>query len=164
MKMPEIVICNTSPLFYLHRIGVIELLEKLYKEIIIPYGVVQELEEGREVGEDVPDLNKYLWIRVKKVVIPSYLKIICDLGRGETEVISLAIESKDPLLIIDDKIARQIARLQGLKITGTAGVLLKAKERGFIGEIKPLLTRLKDAGFYITDSLTNSILRLAHES
>jgi predicted nucleic acid-binding protein len=130
--MHRTVIVNTSPLFYLHRLGYFNLLEKLYGEIVIPVAVVAELEEGEQSGEDVPKIVKYNWIKIKKVTIPSFIKMIPDLGRGEAEVLALGCEEFDPLLIIDDTLGRKIAKLQSFKITGTAGVLLRSKKEGYI--------------------------------
>lgn len=41
--MPEIIIVNTSPLFYLHRLGLLEVLNKLYANIIVPEAVKKGL-------------------------------------------------------------------------------------------------------------------------
>ncbi len=60
--MHKIVIVNTSPLFYLHRLGYFHLLEKLYDQIIIPHAVIAELEEGDKHGEDVPKIRDFNWI------------------------------------------------------------------------------------------------------
>lgn len=68
--MPEPVISNTSPIFYLHRLGLLDLLEKLYGEIIIPNAVLEELEEGKKSGEDVPDVRKISRIRSKAYLYP----------------------------------------------------------------------------------------------
>jgi len=57
--MPRIIVSNTSPIFYLHRAGYLELLRQLYGEIIVPHAVIEELREGRRQGEDVPDIGKY---------------------------------------------------------------------------------------------------------
>jgi len=57
--MPEITIVNTSPLFYLHRLGLLELLNKLYGHITVPEAVEKELKEGQAQGEDVPQLENY---------------------------------------------------------------------------------------------------------
>jgi len=100
---------------------------------------------------------------MKEVAVPSYIKIITDLGQGEAEVLALACEEKDPLVIMDDALARRIARLHGLKLTGTAGVLLKAKAKNHITEIKPFLNKLKDVNFFITNNLINEILKIAGE-
>lgn len=163
MKTHRTVIVNTSPLFYLHRLDCLDCLEKLYGEIIIPEAVMLELEEGRKVGEDVPDIADCQWIKVEKVTIPAFIKIISDLGSGEAEVMALGCEEKEPLLIIDDSLARRIAKLQAFKFTGTAGVLLKARKKGYITEIKPLIERLREVGFYLSDRLIADILKMAEE-
>ena len=69
----------------------------------------------------------------------------------------------DILSLIDDKLARDIAKLQDLEFTGTAGILLKSKKKGYLAEIKPILERLKEAGFFIRGKLFRNILRLADE-
>jgi predicted nucleic acid-binding protein len=56
--MPDIVIPDTSPLYYLHRAGALELLRKLYGKVTVPRAVIKELGEGKKQGEDVPDLKK----------------------------------------------------------------------------------------------------------
>ncbi len=72
--MHRIVIVNTSPLFYLHRLGYLNVLEKLYGEIVVPDAVVAELEEGEMVGKDVPIVSGYNWIKVKKAAYLHLLK------------------------------------------------------------------------------------------
>ena len=61
--MPEVVISNTSPIFYLHRLRLLDLLQELYQKIIVPKAVVAELETGRRQGEDVPEIDNYLTAR-----------------------------------------------------------------------------------------------------
>lgn len=162
--MHNIVIVNTSPIFYLYRLGHLNILEKLYGEIVIPESVFNELEEGRRIGEDVPDISTYNWISVKAVAIPDFIKVISDLGRGEAEVLALGCEEKEPLLIIDDGLARKTANLKGFRLTGTAGILLKAKRENHIREIKSLLDRLKDINFYLSDKLIAEIIKIAGET
>ncbi|MCP4130010.1 MAG: DUF3368 domain-containing protein [bacterium] len=161
--MPDVVIINTSPLFYLHRTGLLHLLEKLYSEITIPGAVVSELYEGGKKGDDVPLIENYEWIRVENIAIPSFIQIIPDLGKGEAEVIALGIDNANPLLVLDDALARKIAMLNNFTITGTVGILLKAKEKNYIPEIKPVLEELKKCGFYITEKLVADILKIANE-
>jgi predicted nucleic acid-binding protein len=62
--MPEMIIVNTSPIFYLHRLGLLEMLNKLYGDITIPEAVRNELEKGHVQGEDVPQLENYPWIQI----------------------------------------------------------------------------------------------------
>lgn len=161
--MPEVVIVDTSPIYYLHRLGCLEILKKIYGRIIIPRAVLNEIGAGKIAGEDVPVIEAYDWISVKDVNIPAFIKMITDLGQGEAEALALACVEKEPLLIIDDALARRIAKLHELRFTGTAGVLLKAKSDNHIIEIKPLMCKLKDAGFYLTDNLLSDILKIAKE-
>lgn len=162
--MHKIVISNTSPIFYLNRLGYLELMERLYNEIVIPYAVLEELGEGKKTGEDVPEISKYKWIKVRHISVPSHIKIIPDLGKGEAEALALALEEKQHLLIIDDTLARRIAKLHSLKFTGTAGILLKAKKKGLINEVRPILSRLKDVGFFLGENVVADILKLSGEA
>ncbi len=157
------IIVNTSPLFYLHRLGRFDIFQKLYREITVPEAVAMELNIGRKVGKDVPQLGKYKWIKIEKASIPGFIKLISDLGPGEAEVLALGCESKNSLVVIDDLLARKIARLQELRFTGTAGLLLRAKKKKHIPEIAPLLHRLKGMGFYLSNTLINEMLRISGE-
>ena len=161
--MPEVVISNTSPIFYLHRLRLLDLLQKLYQEIMVPKAVVAELEAGRRQGEDVPELDNYEWIKIRAIRSPQILGLSTDFGPGETEVLALALEESDSLVIIDEKLARKIARLRGLRVTGTAGVLLKAKQEGHILAVKPFLDRLQEIHFHLSDNVRTLILSIAEE-
>ena len=161
--MPEVVISNTSPIFYLHRLRLLDLLQELYQKIIIPKAVVAELETGRRQGEDVPEIDNYEWIETRAIRSPQILGLSTDFGSGEAEVLALALEESDSLVIIDEKLARKIARLRGLRVTGTAGVLLKAKQEGHIRAVKPFLDRLQEIHFYLSDNVRTLILSKAEE-
>lgn len=63
--MPDLAISNTSPLFYLHRLRQIDLLRRLYGQIVVPEGVRDELHVGRVRGEDAPEIAEYEWIEVR---------------------------------------------------------------------------------------------------
>ena len=161
--MPEIVISNTSPIFYLHRLRRLDLLQKLYQKIIVPQTVVAELEAGHRQGEDVPKIDNYEWIEIRSIQSPQILGLSTDFGPGETEVLALALEEWESLVIIDEKLARKIARLRGLRVTGTAGVLLRAKQEGHILAVKPFLDRLQEIQFHLSDNVRTLILSKAEE-
>ena len=145
--MPELIVCNTSPLFYLHRLGQLGLLRTLYSRIAVPEAVVTELRAGREHGEDAPDLDEMDWIEVHPVRVPQLIALITDFGPGEAEVLALAMENPGSLVILDDRLARTVAKGRGLRVTGTAGVLLKAKHDGALPAVAPLLADLARLGF-----------------
>lgn len=162
--MPETVISNTSPIYYLNQLNLLYILNKMYGEIYIPKAVVSELKEGERLGLNVPFIKEITWIKIKKVSIPATLiGMIPDFGKGEAEVLSLACEYKNTLLIIDEKVGRNIARLNQFKITGTAGVLMKAKKNGYIKSLKPYFLRLKELRFYLSDKVINDIFKISGE-
>jgi uncharacterized protein len=88
---------------------------------------------------------------------------LSDLDRGETEVIALAQELDADLVVIDERLGRRHARRLGLPLTGTLGVLLKAKSRGLIQEITPLLAAIRQEGIRLGDELVEKVLYLSGE-
>ncbi|MBI5316134.1 MAG: DUF3368 domain-containing protein [Nitrospirae bacterium] len=161
--MPDRVICDTSPLFYLHRLRHLALLQKLYRRILVPEAVITELLAGRDQGEDVPVLTQYDWIEVHRVRTQNVLPLISDLGSGETEVLTLALEEPDSLVILDDRYAREIAIQRNIRLTGTAGVLLRAKSEGYLPAVKPVLDELSRLGFHLSKVVQRRILACAQE-
>jgi predicted nucleic acid-binding protein len=86
-----------------------------------------------------------------------------DLGKGESEAIALAAEIDDAILIMDDADGRRVARALGLQVTGVLGVLVEAKERGFVALVKPILDALGEAGFWLGEPLRRTILDAVRE-
>jgi uncharacterized protein len=155
------VIINTSPLLYLHQIGNLDLLQKLYIRVKVPTSVRQELEVGRQQGIDVPDLNLISWIEICQVEILDFPSI--DLGLGETAVIALGLTIPDSLLILDDRLGRRYADLCGLRYTGTIGVVVKAKQKGYIESVASAITVLQSKGMWVSNSIIREALRLSGE-
>ena len=160
--MPD-AICNTSPLLYLYRGGVLEWLPELFREIWIPNAIILELQEGRRRGYDVPDPGGYGWLKVVEPrAVPSEW-LTLDLGAGELAAMALALENPDRVVLLDDALARRIALAAGLKVWGTLKILLEAKGQGLTESIDPLIERLKDAGMWISDDIQRRVLALADE-
>ncbi len=147
------VVSNTSPLIGLSNIGKLKILHDVFGEVVVPPAV------GREFGEELPG-----WITVKAPKNrPLVQALLESLGDGESEAIALAIELNADFLILDDLKARKIARKLGLRVIGTAGLLLLAKKRGVIKEVKPLLMELVEKGFRISNEVIEIILQSAGE-
>ena len=160
--MPE-VICNTSPLQYLHQIGQLRILPALAGQIVVPAAVEKELEAGRRSGIDLPDLKTLEWIVIRKPMSKQAVPLITDLGPGETEVLMLALESSDPIVILDDGLARRFAETLQIRLTGTVGLLLDAKRAGLIDTVAPLLDQLRSLRFRLAPHTRKALLRLAGE-
>lgn len=160
--MPE-VIADTSPLQYLFQLDLLDLLPALYGRILVPDAVVRELAAGRSRGVALPEVSSLSWITIRKTVSPRILLMAPDLGAGEREVLALAVEISDPLVVLDDALARRFARRLELPLTGTLGLLLKAKQIGRIGQVIPLLERLDNLGFRLDEKTRASVLKIAGE-
>ena len=162
--MPDpLVITNTSPLLYLHQTGYLDVLRQLYGSIAIPSAVRKELEEGKQQGFDVPEVGSFAWVHVRQATSTANVPTIAGLGNGEAEVIALGLETDNHLLILDDRLARQIADSYGLRYTGTLGVLMKAKQNGLIPLISDVVHLLRAKGMWLSDEIVDTVLKLAGE-
>lgn len=163
--MPDrLVISNTSPLLYLHQVGHLGLLPSLYGRIHVPSAVRSELQEGAERGFAIPDVDALDWLEVRALRDTTLLPAVVDLGRGEAEVIALALAAPGSLLILDDGLGRRIARLSDLTYTGTLGVLVKAKQEGFLARVSPVIEALRQTTMYLAPTLIESVLKQAEEA
>lgn len=124
------VISDTSPINYLLLIGRIDLMEKLFGAVIIPSLVMRELTHPRApdaVRQWVASLP--VWVTVASA---AKLDVSIDLGAGETEAISLAVELGSTTLIIDDLEGRVAAQARGIHPVGTLNILELAAENGMV--------------------------------
>ncbi len=160
--MPDVV-SNSSPLQYLYQADVLDLLPSLFEQICVPEAVVVELAEGRRQGVSLPILEDLSWLQVRVVRDRTLLPLVTHLGDGEKEVLALGLELSDALLLLDDRDARRHARALELEFSGTLGVLLLAKERGFLDAIRPVLDRLQALRFRLDARTRQVVLELASE-
>jgi predicted nucleic acid-binding protein len=163
--MPEsLTFINTSPLLYLHQVEKLAILPKLYGTIIAPAAVEQELSVGRERGVDVPELGGLNWLQIQTIESDLTVPNIVDLGRGEAEVIALGLQNPTGLLILDDQLGRRIAALSQLRYTGTLGILVKAKQAGYLTAVSPIVAKLQTKGMWLTPAIIKTTLKLAGEA
>jgi predicted nucleic acid-binding protein len=154
------VISDTTPIINPIGIGQFHLLSDLYARIWIPHSVFLEYSAGAQPSE--PDLTKLPWISI----IPAVTRhpgLPVGLGVGEADTISLALANQARAVLIDEALARRVARSLDLPITGTLGVLVAAKRAGFIPEIKTLIDLMSIQGRHISAQLRYQVLRAANE-
>ena len=158
------VIVNTTPLIALCHVGQLELLKKIYGEIMIPQAVYRELSEKKEsICKEQVD-NALNWIHVEKIenqMAKSMFKT--QLHDGEVEVMILAKEKNADIVIIDDANAKKHAKYLKLPVTGTLGVLIKAKRQGPINELKPVIQEMIDKNIYISEKVMKICLEQVNE-
>ena len=150
--MQEKVYVDTSSLIILNKINALDLLNKIYSNVIITNYIQLELNEA------IPS-----WISVEQTynIDQSFLKNF-NLGLGESSIIIKAIENNG-FLIIDDLKARKIATKLRLRYTGSIGILIIAKELGLIQSVKFYLEKIQTTNFRLNDILINEVLEITNE-
>jgi len=152
------IVSNTTPILSLLKLGKLDLLEKLYGKIYVPTEVFNEIEAGRS-KKYYKDLSSFDWIKIREIQNKRSIKYFLDLDAGEAEAIILATELHADLILLDEKLGRFHARYADLKVTGTIGILARAKSKGFIEELNPLLNELSDKGVWISKNLKTISLK-----
>ncbi|MBK8565336.1 MAG: DUF3368 domain-containing protein [Saprospiraceae bacterium] len=163
-----VVVSDTTCLSALARIGELDILQKLFHEVIIPEKVLEELLALSAFGLDIAIFKSLNWLKVQS---PTPVPLLSDLlnnssiDPGEAYAIALAIELKADWLILDDMNARLVATKLNLNITGLGGVLIQAKSFGIISIVKPVLDRcIIQANFRLAANVYQKILELAGEN
>ena len=152
LVMQEKVYVDTSSLIILNKINALDLLNKIYSNVIITNYIQLELNEA------IPS-----WINVELTynIDQSFLKNF-NLGLGETSIIINAIKNNG-FLIIDDLKARKIATTLSLRFTGSIGILIIAKELKLIDSVKYYLEKIQETNFRLSDVLINKVLEITNE-
>jgi len=159
--MPNVVV-NSTPLISLHDIGKLDILIKMYTAVYIPYGVYEEVCIDGDISEGA--LLAFSNFSIQSIANEDARKYFkTALHKGEVEVMILTDELKADLCIIDDKLAREYAKHLGLKLTGTLGLLVKAKERGLLEAVTPCMDSMIQNEIYISNALYECIKKLANE-
>lgn len=151
--MHKVVIADTSCLILYSKIGLIHILHSLYSDVIVTPEVANEF------GESMPE-----WISVQYAK-PSNITLfeIYNLGAGETTSLALALELKNSTVILDDDKAKRIAKSFNLDVTGSLGLIVKAKEKNIIPSVKDVLIKIKATSFHLPSPLENLILKVSGE-
>jgi len=159
------VVSDTSPLTNLAAIGQFALLQQLYGSLHIAEAVWGELNAADQHWPGRNEVADAQWIQRQIPKNHFLIMALCqNIDLGEAESIALALELKADLILMDERDGRHKAIQLGLKPVGVVGVLLTAKARGHVTEVRPMLDALRQqAGFYLGDSLYKEVLRLAQE-
>lgn len=160
------IVSNTSPISNLAQIGQLDLVQQLYKTVLIPYAVYQELSDER-AGETINTAIQVAnWLKVQSVENQDLVnELRSQVNIGEAEAIVLATEQKANRLLIDERLGRQVAIDLGVKVTGVLGILLAAKRQNLITATQPIMDDLvTKANFRVSEQLYIEVLKAAGES
>jgi hypothetical protein len=159
------LVSDTSLLLYLGRIDRIQLLPMLYEPIYVPEPVLWELDTGRLLRSNTVDPREIGWVNIVAVSQTDLDLLPANrLGYGEKEVIAYGKANENCVVGLDDRQARLFAGELGIQIVGLIGLLIKAKRRGLVRVVEPLLGAAQASGFYISDQLYQVVIELAGES
>jgi len=146
--MPDVIIADTSVLIIFSKIKALELLHRMYGKVFITPEVADEY------GEPIPS-----WISLKSPKDAKYVALLqTQVDAGEASAIALACDYSDALLLLDDLKARKLAAKLGFRISGTLGVIGKARERGLIESVGPYIEKLQETDFRIAKQLLDLFL------
>jgi predicted nucleic acid-binding protein len=144
------------------KISQLEILKKIYSEIVIPEAVYKEIEAGKH-KKFYRDLSKIDWIKIRSIKDKRSINYFLDLDAGEAEAIIIASEIGADLIILDEKLGRYHAKHAGIKVTGTLGVLVKAKKMGLVPKLKPFLKQLTEKNVWLSDKLISQVCKTVDE-
>ena len=159
------IVSNTTPISNFLHLGQMEILKTIFKKLHIPMAVHSEI-EAYFSGDDQWQrcLDEEFIIRTEVQTSAKIKELMIHLHMGEAEALCLCIENNAKLCLLDDRDARIIARLNKIPVSGTLGVLMKAKKMGIIESVKERMDRLRtDHHYWIDDAMYNKVLSLSNE-
>lgn len=162
--MAERWVINASPVILLAKAEIIRFLPSLCDELVIPAGVVDEVQNVHitDLGRKWLETEGKRFIREGPAIHDALAR--WSGGAGEAEVISWALQNPGFTAILDDRRARALAAKNNISILGSLRVIVIAKDRGLIPAAKPAPERLRGIGAYVTDELIDRSIALAGES
>lgn len=144
----ELVISDASCLIALEDIGELRILHGLFSRIVVT-DIVRE-----EIQAELPS-----WIKVSKDYEARELEILkLELDSGEASAIALALKNPGSRIILDERKGRNVAKRLGLKVIGTLGLIVRAKQKGIIPSGKEVLDKLENHGFWLSEHMKKSLL------
>ena len=164
--MPETdkIIINTGPILALIAgLGDLTILNSLYKRVVVTYEVCNEIMAGGSTGFGVREFNDadFLIKLDKPTIIQPYLRNSLDLG--ESSVIQTALDEKIQTVCIDETVGRRIARLNGLTLTGSLGIMIRAQKERYSIILREAINQMQAQGIRLSDRIIIFVLEQVGE-
>jgi predicted nucleic acid-binding protein len=156
-----LIVADTSALVALAAAEGLWLLDRLFQDVRVPAAVFHECTVPDKL--EAERLEAYLRDKVLAVDLEKLIIAVAGLGQGELEAMALYKQLRADRLLVDDSRARKVARLNGIEVVGSLGILLQAKKSGLIPEIRSILEAIQAAGVHYGSQLVAEALRLAGE-
>jgi uncharacterized protein len=158
------VVCNAGPLIALAGVAQLALLRELYSRVLVPEPVIEEIVRSGAGRVGAIEIGSAHWLEVVPPPAELDALLAAELGIGESAVLRVAARLRAPLVLIDERRARRIAtQVYGLKVRGTAGVLVQAKRAGLVPTIRPLLEAMVRHGYFLSTRLVETACKAGGE-
>lgn len=161
--MGPVAVVNASPLIFLSRAGLVELLQTTASRVVVPEAVAAEIRMRGPSDPTVRVLDQTRWLETVPVAHVPVEIVAWDLGPGESAVLAWARANPGAEAIIDDLLGRKCAATLGVPLRGTLGLVLLARQRGIIPAARPVLDRLRASGMYLGDAVLVEALKRVGE-
>ena len=159
----DAAVVNTSPLIFLSKAGLIDLLQVVSPRVMIPEPVAFEIRRRGMDDVTAQAITNTPWLNSVPVASIPPLVQSWDLGAGESAVLAYALLYPGTIAIIDDGAGRRCAEMLGIPLSGTLGLVLLAKQRGVIPSARPVIATLKQHGMFLSEKIINQALTLVGE-
>ena len=163
-ETPKTLVINTSPLIALiAAFDSLDILNALYDQVLVPFEVACEIkrDNATRFGADVFNNSTFLLKSKIAQIISPYLKNSLDIG--EASVIQLALNENIQTVCIDELVGRRVARLNGLKITGSLGIIIKSIRNGMDFDLSEAISNMRRKNIYISNSVERDALQLVNK-
>ena len=158
-------VINSSPLIALvAALPDFGMLAGIVEKLIIPSEVLAELAAGGHKDDTAARVSATPWCRVLPLRPPQFNPLLATLGSGEAAVIQAALEHELPLVIIDEVRGRRTARLAGLRVVGSLGILVELHRAGLLVSVGSAIHAMKQKGIYVAPELVDLTLQAAGEA
>lgn len=158
------LISNTGPIIVPMLVERLDILQNLFQKVFVPEAMHKELLLGENIGIGLASYKQASWIQVHSLqnALDPLIKTVLDIG--EASVIQLSQEINADYVLIDERKARKIARnIYGLRVIGTARILVKAKSKRMIDNVGGALKKIRDGGYWIHDDIMHFAMKEAGE-
>ncbi len=158
------IVINTSPLIALiAALGDLSVLQ-MYRQVWVPLEVSDELAAGGAARFALAEYQAAHWLHKRTQPLTIAPHLLNTLDKGEASVIQLALDKSIPTVVIDETAGRRIARLNGLAVTGSMGILLRAQSQGSSFSMRNAIERMQARGIWLSDRVIAFALAQAGET
>lgn len=161
MPKTNALVINTGPILALvAALGDLTVLQRHYQHVVVPFEVCNELLQNGTTAFATSEFQAASFLEKRQRPTPLAPHLANAVDPGEAAVIQIALHENIPVVCIDETVGRRVARLNGLLLTGSLGVLLKARSTGETIDLPSCIRRMRDKGVWISRDTEQSVLQL----